>query len=127
MKTKLTEELIAKMSAEIADGLPVIYACDLLGVHETSYHQWMKQGEDDFLNDVESLYALFWSSIKNACAQHVKDSKKRIKDGNPGWQGTAWWLERTNNFFMPKQQIQPGDDGKVVVNIGGKVKDIVKK
>lgn len=120
----LTEDLIEKMSAEIADGLPICYACDLFSVTEQSYFNWMEQGKHDFENNIDSIYATFFDSIKKSCAQFIVDAKKRIKSGIQGWQGTAWWLERTNNKFMPKQQIQADDDGKVNVIIGGKIKDI---
>ena len=36
----------------------------------------------------------------------------------------AWWLERTRPQYMPKQEITAGDDGKVTVVIGGKVREI---
>jgi hypothetical protein len=87
----------------------------------------MAQGKQDYENGIETLHAELFFEIKKACAQHIIEARKVIKSGRVGWQGTAWWLERTNNMFMPKQQIQADEDGKVVVNIGGKVKDIVKK
>ena len=125
--TKLNEELITKMAAEIAEGLPKCYTCDLFGVIESTFDLWMEKGFEDLQNEVDSLYSSLWTAIKNAHAKHISDSMKRIKKGEPGWQGTAWWLERTNVKFMPKQQIQADDDGKVNVIIGGKVKDIKRE
>lgn len=125
--SKLTEEFIEKFAAEIQDGLPVCYTCDLLGVTEVSYQNWMNQGKDDYQNDVESVYAVFFRRIKNAYAQFVKQSKNDMKDKTKNWTAIAWWLERTNPFFMPKQQIQADDDGKVTVVIGGKEKQPKKK
>ena len=125
--TKLNEELITKMAAEIAEGLPKCYTCDLFGVIESTFDLWMEKGFEDLQNEVDSLYSSLWTAIKNAHAKHISDSMKRIKKGEPGWKGTAWWLERTNVKFMPKQQIQADDDGKVNVIIGGKVKDIKRE
>lgn len=122
--TKLTEELIKQMSELAEQGIPVCYICDYCGIHETTYYEWMKIAEKDILDDNDSLYATLWKSIKKSCAQFVIDSTKRIKQGTPGWQGTAWILERTHAKYMPKQQITPDEDGKVNVIIGGKVKDI---
>lgn len=124
---KLNERLIEDFSKEIEDGLPVQYTCDLLGIHQTSYNNWMRMGEDDLLLDNMTLYAQFFLAIKKAYAIFVKDAKARIRAGEKGWQGTCWWLERTNNFFMPKQQIQADDEGKVNVIIGGKPKDAIKR
>lgn len=126
-KCKLTEELIANIYDELSEGTPVKYVCDYFGINDTTYYGWLKQGEEDDKSDVESLYAAFYNSIKKACAAYVISARKKVQAGAPGWQGTAWWLERTKNDFMPKQQIQADEDGKVIVNIGGKVKDVVKK
>lgn len=125
--TLLNEDLIEKMSAEIADGLPKCYTCDLFGVIESTFDYWMEKGFEDYKEGIDSLYSTLWTAIKNAYARHIQESKKRIQAGAPGWQGTAWWLERTNQKFMPRQAIQPDEDGKVNVIIGGKVKDIIKK
>jgi len=123
--TKLTEELIERFCEEVASGLPICYCCDLLEIHETTYEAWMNLAKEEESNgNFDSIYSLFSRSIKKSYAQHISDSRKRIQQGTPGWQGTAWWLERTNSFFMPKQKIEADDDGKVQVVIGGKVKDI---
>ena len=122
--TILNEELINQMAAEIADGLPKCYTCDLFGVIESTFDGWMERGLQDYRDEIDSIYSTLWTAIKKAHAQHINECKKKIKSGIQGWQGTAWWLERTNPFFMPKQQIQADDDGKVNVIIGGKVKDI---
>lgn len=125
--SKLTEELISKMADEIAEGTPICYVCDLFSVTEQSYFNWMERGQQDFENDEETIYSAFFDSIKKSYARFIIESKKRIKQGTPGWQGTAWWLERTNAKFMPKQQIQADDDGKVTVVIGGKEKNVKKQ
>lgn len=121
---KLTQEIINQMCELVQEGIPTCYVCDYAGIHETTYYEWMKIGEDDALNEKESIYATFWKAIKKSCAQFIIDSTRRIKQGTPGWQGTAWILERTNQKYMPKQQITPDEDGKVNVIIGGKIKDI---
>lgn len=122
--SKLNEELIEQMSAKLKTGLPVMYACDLFGITRMSFSNWMKQGEDDYSNDVVSLYADFFYAIKKAQAEFVDNSIQDIRSGRPGWQGAAWVLERTRQDFMPKQEITAGDDGKVTVVLGGKVKEI---
>lgn len=120
--SKLNEELIMKFYDEISEGLPICYTCDLLEINTSTYEDWMKKGEEDDNQNVDSMYATFSRTIKKAYAYFIQDSKNRIRQGVQGWQGTAWWLERTNNKFMPKQQIQADDEGKVTVVIGGKQK-----
>ena len=121
----LNEQLINNLAAEIQDGLPVKYACDLHSVTPQSHFNWMKQGEEDFNAGNETLYAQYFDSIKKAQAIFVKQMGIEIRKGEAGWQAKSWWLERTRNDFMPKQTIESNtEDGKVTVVLGGKVKDV---
>lgn len=126
--TKLNEELTEKMKAEIANGLPVSYACDLFGITRMSFSNWMRRGETDFEAEEETVYADFFYNIKKAQAEYVRDAKDDIRSGRPGWQGAAWWLERTRKDFMPKQMVESNtEDGRVTVVFGGKVKSVEKE
>ena len=123
--SKLSEELIDKMYEVIKQGLPVRYACDYLVITQPCHVNWMQKGEEDINNDVyDTLHARYFITIKKAQADYVHDANIDIKSGRPGWQGAAWWLERTRQDFIPKQAIDAGPDGKVTVMIGGKVKDV---
>lgn len=123
--SKLNEELIKEIYELVKDGVPVSYACDSLYITRMSFSNWMRQGEEDILNEKhETLHAQFFYTIKKGQADFVTDSVRDIRSGRPGWQGAAWVLERTRQDFMPKQEITAGDDGKVQVILGGKVKDI---
>ena len=117
--SKLNEETARKMAEEIAAGLPIEYACDIVGINRTTYRNWMERGEADDDAGEETEFSAFFTLIKKSYAMFVKDCKAKIREGAPGWQGTAWWLERTNSRFVPKQQIQADDEGKVTVVIGG--------
>jgi hypothetical protein len=97
---KLSDELIEKFVIEIEDGLPTHYTCDLLSISNGAYQSWMKQGESDFLNEIETINARFYLAVKKAYAKFIKESKRKIRNGEAGWQGTAWWLERTNKQFI---------------------------
>lgn len=122
--SKLDEELIELFSQKVRKGLSFATVCDLLEIHQTTYEAWNNQGEDDDKAGIDSLYATFSRAIKKAYAQFLEDSNDFITYGKPGWQGRAWWLERTNSKFMPKQQVTADEDGKVTVVIGGKEKKI---
>lgn len=123
-KSKLNNELINKAYELVAEGLPIIYMCDNLMITQPCHSLWMKQGKEDFENDIDSLYALYFITIKKGQSDYVLSAMRDIKSGRPGWQGQSWWLERTRQDFMPKQEITAGDDGKVTVVLGGKIKDI---
>ena len=123
MRPKLTEELIETMHSKLMKGLPISSACDLLGITTMSHSNWMAQGEDDYNADINSLYSSYFYTIKKSRAEFEEKSLEDIHSGRPGWQGAAWVLERTNQKYMPKQEVV-AEEGKVNVIIGGKVKDI---
>lgn len=113
--SKLNEELINRFYEELSEGLPVRYCCGLLGITEAIFSIWMRDGEDDFVNERETLKSEFFKTIKKAQAEYVREAHKRIKKGEQGWQGQAWWLERTRQDFMPKYESQDIGKEKVVV------------
>ena len=112
---KLDEKLIEQFSEEIKDGLPFTYACDLFEISFVTAQNWMKQGEADREAERETLSARFFKSIKKAYACYIKETKKTIRKGEAGWQGQAWWLERTNKMFVLNNENEASIE-PVVVN-----------
>jgi len=125
--SKLNDELIELMASKLRKGLPITSACDLLMITQPCHQNWMTQGEFDVEADVDTLYSRYFLTIKKARSEFEEEALEDIGSGRPGWQGKAWVLERTNQKYMPKQEIGAGPDGKVNVIIGGKVKDIKVK
>ena len=93
---KLNDELIDKIAEEVKDGMPLQFACNLYYITQETFNTWMRQGEIDVRNEMESLQAKLFLIIKQAYAIYIKEAKKKIRKGESGWQGEAWWLERTN-------------------------------
>lgn len=121
--SKLNEQLINDMAAELEIGMPITSACDLLCITQPCHSNWMQQGEEDTANGIDSLYSSYFITIKKSRAKFEHDSLIDIRSGRPGWQGAAWVLERTNQKYMPKQEFV-AEEGKVQVVLGGKIKDI---
>ena len=113
------------MASKLRKGLPISSCCDLLGITTMSHSNWMSQGELDYDADVESLFSSYFYTIKKSRAEFEEAALEDIRSGRPGWQGCAWVLERTNQKYMPKQEIV-AEEGKVQVVLGGKAKDIKK-
>jgi len=122
--SKLNEELIQKAYNLAKEGVPVCYICDNLLITQPCHSMWMTKGKEDFENEIESDYASYFIAIKKGQSDYVIEAGRDIRSGRAGWQGASWWLERTRQDFMPKQEITAGDDGKVTVVLGGKVKDV---
>ena len=123
MRAKLDEKLIEKMASKLRKGLPISSSCDLLGITTRSHLNWMERGEADAEADEETIYATYFLTIKKSRAEFEESALEDIGSGRPGWQGKAWVLERTNQKYMPKQEVV-AEEGKVNVIIGGKVKEI---
>lgn len=126
--SKLSDQLIYDMVLKIKTGLPVKYVCDMFGITKMSHDNWMEKGEADFNNEVDSIYAQYFYQIKKAHAEYIEMALNTMMQLPKNWTAIAWWLERTDKSFMPKQQIETNtDDGKVTVVLGGKIKDFKKE
>lgn len=125
--SKLNEELIELMHSKLKKGLPISSCCDLLMITQPSHNNWVRQGEQDLADGIDSLFAQYFLMIKKGRAEFEESALEDIRNGKPGWQGAAWVLERTNNKYMPRQEFDAGPDAKVNVIIGGKVKDLKSK
>ena len=123
--SKLNEKLIEDMAAELSIGMPITSACDYLVITQKSHSNWMQQGELDVENNIDSLYATYFLTIKKSRSKFEHEALIDIGSGRPGWQGKAWVLERTNQKYMPKQEFV-AEEGKVQVVLGGKIKEIKK-
>jgi hypothetical protein len=121
--SKLNEQLIEQMCEKFRKGLSTKTTCDLLMITQPSFNNWLRVGEEDANNERDTIFTTFFLEIKKAKAEFEEKASERIIKGESGWQGTCWWLERTNKDYMPKQAIEAnGEDGRVTVVLGGKVK-----
>lgn len=106
--TKKTPELISKLADAIADGLPDIYACALVGINRETLAAWQR----------DDLDGEFSGIVKAAQAHRMIGLLGRIKEGSPGWQGAAWFLERRfpQEYCRPELKIAIQHDVSVTVN-----------
>ena len=90
--TKATPATLAKLADAIATGLTDEQAAALAGVSADSLARWQATDPE------------FCGAVKRACAERLRTRLERIATGAPGWQGTAWILERTmrGQFAPPK-------------------------
>jgi hypothetical protein len=79
--TKRTPEVVAKIAEAIAIGLTDEEASLLAAIDPDTMTEWRKDPE-------------FSGAVKKATAQRLLLRLERIEAGVPGWQDTAWALER---------------------------------
>src|SRR6478672_3030602 len=95
--TKRTPELTTRIAEAISFGLTDEEAAAIVGIDDLTLTRWRKIPE-------------FCRAIKSAVAARKLTRLKRIDAGEPGWQGTAWSLERQypERFARPEIQLNFG-------------------
>lgn len=73
-RSKLTPELIEKMSGIMAQGHYFITACNACDIDKTTAYKWINQGELDITNNVDSLNTNLIHALKKAEA----DAEQRL-------------------------------------------------
>lgn len=88
--TKLTPELLEKISGYVEAGNFVDIACQACGINRSTYYRWKNRGE----TNNKGIYHDFCNTIKKAEAVGEVSHVEKIREGKSGWQSSAWWLER---------------------------------
>ena len=88
-KSKLTPELIAKISTETENGSYQKVAARKCGVGESTFYAWMENAEGGVGEQFQELM----EAVKNASA--VAESRAILTIlADDSWQSKAWYLER---------------------------------
>lgn len=100
-KSKISKEMITKITNLIKAGNFAKIACQVARISEDTYYRWIKLGKAHLENDGldeegnPSLYSEFSESIKEAEAQAEARVVMKIQQAmDETWQAGAWYLER---------------------------------
>jgi hypothetical protein len=88
-KSKLTTELIEKISTEIENGSYQKVAARKCGVGESTFYAWMEKAEGGVGGQFQELM----EAVQNASAVAESRAIQTILADN-SWQSKAWYLER---------------------------------
>ena len=88
-KSKLTPELIVKISTEIENGSYQKVAARKCGVGESTFYAWMEKAEAGVGGQFQELM----EAVKNASAVAESRAIQTIL-ADDSWQSKAWYLER---------------------------------
>ena len=114
-KTKLTPELIQRICDFIHKGNYVSTACRAVGIHTSTYFNWVKRGEADTEADIDSVYTLFMQALLKAEAEAEVELVKIVNDAAPkNWIAAMTLLERRH----PEKW---GRKDRSTINVGHKV------
>jgi hypothetical protein len=107
--TALTPET-AKILVDAMRRLPVGLACDLAGVHRSTFQKWRHRADEG-----EDPYAEFFANARISRAAYAADRLAVIHDAaDADWKAAAWYLERTHaQHFQPRQKSETKLSGRV--------------
>lgn len=88
----LTPEVQAKILQYIEAGNYPSTACEASGISYDAVKYWLRKWEN---NDEDAQkFADFFVSLKNSISIGECSALQTLKQGGPGWQAQAWFLER---------------------------------
>ena len=106
-KTILTHELINQIAATLNEGHYIETTCAFVGIHKSTYFDWLakdrayQEMSDEQLaalsvdeNLTRQLLAEFADAVEKAQGQAEIRALRAIND-DPSWQAKAWYLERS--------------------------------
>lgn len=93
---KITDEMIEILIGCVKTGLPLCKAAQVVRITHRTLDNWLKTGEDNIDSDDKSKhkYIKLFLGLKEAESSAITRLLTRVEGGAPGWQGSAWILER---------------------------------
>lgn len=86
---KLTPEIILEICNQLELAVPEKYAAESVGIHEDTFHAWMRRGSEGV-----KTYAAFHQAVTRARAKAVSNMHVRALGGGKGSSAALWLLER---------------------------------
>lgn len=87
-RSKLTSAMSQKICKQIEKGMTIKRACQISGISEATYYEWLNRAEKG-----ESKYIDFSEALKKAEAKAQETLISKLSE-NDQWQSKAWILER---------------------------------
>ena len=95
--TKLNPLLVERLCLALEEPLPIGMACDLVGLHRSTFHRWMRRGEGEDAYKTHPAFSDFCDRVTRARARgQVKLFRTIRDDPKGGWRAATWLLERLN-------------------------------
>ena len=103
---KLTSSVIDALAEAMKHGAAIDVACNIAGVHRSTFFRWQAQAEQIYkdvaegkvqrskLKSREKNLLKFLETILKTTADYELELLKEIRDKVKGWQALAWILER---------------------------------
>lgn len=104
--SKFTPERRASIIDAISHRIPYEMAAEANGISLSTLYEWLKIGNDQREQGIETEYTIFSEALKRAEMQKVREHTDMIAAKPERWQADAWLLERRwYKYFGPNAQI----------------------
>jgi len=124
---KYTEQIIEQIESSIQRGVSIKRTCDLVGISQETFYQWMKDKDKVEFSDrikrarAEKI-AFLLDNIRVAgigqtiCTCRECGAKNTVTIPTKQWQSLAWILERTesDDFVVKVKNEVTGKDGNPI-------------
>ena len=77
----------------ISNHAPYRIAAQANGISERTFYYWLKHGEHDMDNEIDSEYTRFLQSLRRLEAEKITECVNKIKSSSTGHRGCQWFLE----------------------------------
>ena len=98
----LTPERQQSIIDLLARGNYLSTACEASGLTYNGFLHWRQRWEKG--DPAAKVYDNFFRSVERAISVGETSALDRVKDGGPGWQGSAWFLERRHHKRWGKKE-----------------------
>jgi len=92
--TLLTQDRYDEAVKWYKDGATHREVSDAISVGFSTLEGWLRTGEEEIQDNIESIYSSFTSEVKRARSFVAKKRRNKI-ESDESWQSAAWLLERT--------------------------------
>jgi transposase len=102
--TKLNDELTRQIARMIRAGNSVEVLCDVVGIGESTFYDWLERGKSDARND--ALYRRFRAAVLKAHGDRERKLVGYIERAarNGSWKAAEWLMKRQE----PEQEAAKG-------------------
>ena len=100
---RFTPDRVKSILTMIGKHIPYKKACLSNGVSERQFYNWIKQGEKDLEEGLETEYTALLIDLNSIEALRIEGHLENLKHNENGHKGAQWVLERVFwKYFSPK-------------------------
>ena len=115
--SKLNEIVIQMLEKAYSLGMSPKLACHHAYLSQSTYNTWMKRGEQDRFDELDSIYSDLNRRVKKAKSNHALANLALIQKAakeEKQWTAAAWLLERVHKEYQkqPEQIVEVNVDNR---------------